>query len=444
MDGVAARAKASTPAAERARRRVNLVAEVLERRSDRVMVVVCVLLTVVGAAAAVHEGKTLKFFDERQYVQIAGNLAHHGVFSINGHTPTAYRPPTWPLFLGLLRFLGAGVVAMRVVNVLLLVAAVFILYRVVSRWTRPIVGIAAGVLVACYPLLVYTATTLYPQTSALLLLVVVLWLVGREGSRPAVELALAGIALGVLVLDVTTFAYLLPFLPLFSPRRRVAYLKGLGLVAAGTILVIGVWTVRNEIALHHLFFVSTNGGTNLLLGNSPHAGADTGVSANIAVYTEHAAHLSGEVAQNNYYQHEALSWITHHPTSAAHLYVLKLLNFFNSDNTLATAGAGSSLQGALLTAYYAVLGMLLVARVALWSRVRWHWLSGWCLAVYLVGAVVSAVFFTRVRLRGPYDVLLIIAIAPLACLLFTDRGSPDSGSEDLALVPEATSVDSRA
>jgi 4-amino-4-deoxy-L-arabinose transferase-like glycosyltransferase len=398
-------------------RSVNL----LEERGDRVMLAVCAMLAVASGVVAVHEGSTLKFDDESQYTAIADNLVSHGTFSLTGQGPTAYRPPVWPMFLALLRLLGAGVVTMRVANVLILTITVFVLYRVVAGWTRPLVGILAGLLVAGCPLMVYTATTLYPQTLAGLLLVVVLWLVRRNGRHPILDLAGAGVVFGLLVLDVTTFIYLLPFLPLFRPSRTSLYLRGLTLLTAGTVLIVGLWSVRNVLEFHHLFFVSTNSGVNLLLGNSPHAGADTGVSADIAQYTEHARLLSGEVAQNAYYQQEAISWIVHNPGRAAELYALKFLNFFNSSNQLATAGVGSGSQGAVLTAYYALLWVLLVARLALWRRLPWKSLTSWCLAMYFVGALVSAVFFTRVRLQGPFDLLLIIALAPLAGILISPR-----------------------
>lgn len=407
----------------------------VEERSERVMLAVCGLLAVVSVAFAVHEGSTLKFADERQYVAIADNLASHGTFSLTGNGPTAYRPPTWPMFLGLLRLLGANVVTMRVVNVLILTVTVFVLYRVVAGWTRPLVGILAGLLVAGYPLLVYTATTLYPQAMAGLLLVVVMWLVRRNGRRPNLNLAAAGVVFGLLVLDVSTFVYLLPFLPLFRPNRTTSYLRGLALFFAGAVLMVGAWTLRNVVDFHHIFFVSTNSGVNLLLGNSPHAGADTGVSVDIARYTAHASRLPGEVAQNVYYQHEAISWIIHDPGRATHLYALKLLNFFNSSNKLATPGVGSGLQRALLTASYALLGVLLVVRLALWRRIPWKSLTAWCLAMYFVGALESAVFFTRVRFRGPFDLLLIIAIAPLASILIgPGRPSESGGLEGSPLV----------
>jgi 4-amino-4-deoxy-L-arabinose transferase-like glycosyltransferase len=417
----------------------------LERRADRVMGAVCLVVALVGIGVAVHQGSTLKFFDERQYLVLGDSLAHHGSFSLTGHGPSAYRPPTWPLMVGVMRLLGAGVVTMRMVDVLLLVVTVFVLYRITTAWTRPVVGIAAGLLVACDPLLIYTSTTLYPQTSAGLLLVVVLWLAGRNGSRPILELALAGVAAGVLVLDVSTFVYLLPFLPLFLRNRATPYATGLVAVVLGAALVVGAWTIRNYVELHHLFFVSTNGGVNLLLGNSPHAGADTGVSADISVYTAHAQHLHGEVAQNSYYQRQALLWIRQHPGTAVHLYVLKFLNFFNSSNTLATAGAGSSAQGLVLTAYQVLLVAMLVARLVLWRRITWRWLTTWTVAMYLIGALFSAVFFTRVRFRGPYDILLTIAIAPLAAIAVRRDLSPEDlrdgtdscdqrrGSEDPAL-----------
>jgi 4-amino-4-deoxy-L-arabinose transferase-like glycosyltransferase len=387
----------------------------------------CALVTLVGAAYAVHVGSQLRYVDEQQYYAIAGNVAHHGMFSLDGRTATAFRPPAWPLFLAILRFLGANVVMMRIANVIILAATAYLMYRLLSRVSRPSAGVAAAILCGAYPLLVYTATTLYPQTLAGFLLVLTIWLWTRPGPRSWARMAVIGAVAGVLILTVSTFAYLVLLLPLLQlGRSRPSlreYLRSTACVLLGAALIIIPWTIRNETQFGHVFFVSSNQGYNLLLGNSPHAGADTGVSSNISQYGTHASAIQNEVARDNYYRDQALSWIGHHPEQAAWLYVEKLGNFFSSANRLATEGEGSPAQGALLTLAYGVLVVLTVARILWRRRLPLTGLDRWCLLAYGVGAVLSAVFFTRVRFRGPYDLLLIVVAAPVLAELASRLGN---------------------
>jgi hypothetical protein len=100
-----------------------------------------------------------------------------------------------------------------------------------------------------------------------LLLVMVLWLVRRNGHRAILGLLGAGVVFGLLVLNGTSFVYLLPFLRLFRPNRTIRYFRVLAVLFAGAVLVVGTWTVRNFINFHHIFFVSTNGGIKPLSGH---------------------------------------------------------------------------------------------------------------------------------------------------------------------------------
>lgn len=390
------------------------VAGWVEPRAHRLLGGWLAVVALVGSAYAVHVGSTLRYSEEQQYLTLADNIRKHAIYSLDGRGPTAYRPPLWPLVLAVGRLLGAGVVELRILDVGLLVVAVALAYGVGAALAGPLGGLLAAVLTGAYPLLVYTATTLYPQTLALLLLTLVLWLLRPGTTASWRRLILAGVVVGLLVLTVSTFAYLVPLVALVHRGGWRQWATRTAVVLLGFAVVVGAWTVRNERAEHHLFFVASNSGFNLLLGNSEHAGADTGVDANITRYTDHGGTIGDEVVRDNYYRDQALHWIGTHPASAAWLYARKTLNFFNSANRLSTTGKTSLAQGVVLTGYY----------VGLLALLAWRWWRRHCvpfdrfevvvLVLYGLGALLSAVFFTRTRFRAPFDVLVVVAVARLA------------------------------
>ncbi|MDQ3898194.1 MAG: hypothetical protein M3326_13290, partial [Actinomycetota bacterium] len=133
------------------------------QRSRLLIALMCATVVVLGLGYSLHLGSAMAFQDERDYVRIADNLAQKGMFSLDGVHPTAARPPGWPLTLAPLRMIGLPIPALRMVNVVLLAACLFLLYLILERAWSPIVGLvgaAAGIL---YGLFFYTAETLYPQ-----------------------------------------------------------------------------------------------------------------------------------------------------------------------------------------------------------------------------------------------------------------------------------------
>ena len=89
---------------------------------------------VAGTAYSIILGPELVYSDERQYYQITRNIiAGHG-FSLDGLTPTAYRPPGYPLFLLLPLSVNDSVHTARIVNFVLLIGAMGFLHALVRRY----------------------------------------------------------------------------------------------------------------------------------------------------------------------------------------------------------------------------------------------------------------------------------------------------------------------
>lgn len=76
----------------------------------------------------------------------------------------------------------------------------------------------------------------------------------------------------------------------------------------------------------------------------------------------------------------------------------------------------------MLVTYYPLLALMLL-RLMLRRRVPVSPFEGYLLALYLLGALVQAVFFTRIRFRVPFDLLLIALDALFLSYLIEPRSA---------------------
>jgi hypothetical protein len=103
----------------------------------------------------------------------------------------------------------------------------------------------------------------------------------------------------------------------------------------------------------------------------------------------------------------AIDWITANPGAATRLYFAKLVNYFNFRNELTTATEKKSWQDWSIFATYYPLLIIALVRLALFRRYPISGLEWFLYAIYFGNGVFSAVFFTRVRFRIPFDLILV-------------------------------------
>ncbi len=401
------------------------------------------LVLAAGAVYSRHLGPVLRFGDEVGYYDVAHNLRTRGWYSEDGLTTTAYRAPGYPLVLCALMWLGVGIPGMRVVNFLALAGSLAVADALLRRHGYGGAGLLAAVMLAAYPVLFYTAGTLYPQTLGVFFLLLTVLLASRDTSRGGNSwraCAEAGAASGFLVLLIPS---MLPMLPVFAllPRMlgRARPGRGAAIFLAGAALLVAPWTLRNAVAFHRFIPISTNGGINLLLGNSEHAGPDTGYMADISRYTRVGRRMN-ELDRDTFYRRAALAWIAHHKARAAALYVGKFLNDFDYHNRMDTGGVTSEFTDVLLLVSYGPLLLLWLLRWGLARAYPPSPLERFLALAYLASALLTALFFTRIRFRLPFDALLICADAVfLRAIWRSRRPGMASGGENPVTPPDAFS-----
>lgn len=390
----------------------------VDRRAARIATVVGAGYAVAGIGYAIALGDRLRYFDEQVYVGLAADLvAGHG-YTLDHVHPTAYRPPGYPFLLAGVDALGGGIVAMRLLGVAALVGLVWLAYRFGVLVHGRVAGALAATATGCYPLLVFTAGTLYPQVHAAFLLLLGLYLALR-GTAPDNHarrwryLVGAGVSFGLLILAVPTFGpSVLAVAGWLAWRHRRAAVRPVAVLLLVTAVLPAAWAVRNAATLHAFVPVSTNNGVNLLLGNSEHATAGGGRVVDISAYEAQARDRGlSEVEQDAFYREQATAWIRAHPADAAVLYAGKVVNNFNYRNELATSGQNSAARDLVSALSFYPLLLLFALRLVPGRRRPMTSLERLLICVVLGNVLLLAVFYTRLRFRVPLDAVMIISSA---------------------------------
>ena len=385
-------------------------------------------------AYALRTGAPLRYADEGQYVDIATSLKNGQGFQIDG-SPTAFRPPAWPLLLAVFLALGLPVSLLTMISAGAMIAAAVVAAMVGVTISRSSWGALAGVAVLAYPVNIYTAVTLYPQAFATLL-VLTLWLVALvltddravEGRRRVVLYLVLGLVASLLALSVPTLAFTgLAVVVWVVFAARGDRIPAASYVFSALLIPIAVWVVRNIVTLGAPVPLSTSTGFNLLIGNNPTATGSSGVAVDISGPLRTASTMN-EVEADAYLRGSALDWIIHHPVDSTVLYAAKVANYFSPYNEPVTASQGSSAQRLIAYLSCTVLVLLVVMRLLLRRRLPLVRTECLFLGLFLLNALVMAMFFTRTRFRQPLDNILLIeaaiAIALIIGLISASRRNP--------------------
>jgi hypothetical protein len=159
-------------------------------------------------------------------------------------------------------------------------------------------------------------------------------------------------------------------------------------------------------------FVSTNSGENLLLGNSENTTPNAGTTADISRYKAQARGMD-EIERDRFFQAQALAYIRAHPLESLQLYSLKVLNYFNFRNELVTRSESSLARDLVVLFSYGTLLIVFLFRLVLVKLVPPTPFELLLILLYFSSALVTALFFTRIRFRVPFDFGLIMVVAIL-------------------------------
>ena len=364
-----------------------------------------------GIVYSFHLENSIRYFpDEAEYVLLARNLVSQRIYSLDGLQPTAYRPPGYPAVLSVLTLVGADILHFRILNFIFLAGCVYLIGQILFQQGFPLAAIFGSLLVVTYPVLFYTSGTLYPQPLAAFLFLFLIRIFTRE-DVPSLDFILGGVVCGLLVLTVPTFLFAIFVVwGWFWVYGKFPHVKSYLLTLAIAILIIGIWTGRNYSVFGSLFFVSTNSGENLLIGNSENTTPNAGTTVDISSYLKNSVGL-GEVERDRYLSGQAINYITTHPVASLKLYLQKVINYFNFRNELVTVSEASRVRDILMIFSYGPLITVFFLRILLIKKIKPTPVEILFILLYILSALITAIFFSRIRFRLPFDYLVIMVVA---------------------------------
>lgn len=294
--------------------------------------------------------------------------------------PTAHMPPFAPALLAALYVLLGPTLLAGYVSWLVFIALAGVMYAMLpwlaDRLGLPpmagLLGGLAGALMLRFPAYVE------PLTAICIGLMQVAFLrrftSGPAGARASV---LLGLALGLSFLAAPTLLPvalgLLAFELLWRPPPRPW--RGAALVLLGMALACAPWTFRNHRALGGLFFVRSNFGLELRMGNHEGAGANLELSArggterhprSSALEARKVQQL-GELEYMRLAGREAAGWIREHPAAFLRLTGLRVIQFWLGpvDDALMALGISALTALSALGTWRALPGLSTPQRAAL-------------------------------------------------------------------------------
>jgi 4-amino-4-deoxy-L-arabinose transferase-like glycosyltransferase len=347
--------------------------------------------------------------DALDYDTLGWQLAQGKGYTNSDGEPTAYRPPVYPVVIGLIYFVaGHDPVWVRWVQAFIgawTCVLVYLLTRSVFKH-----GILAGLVAAMYPpLIVSTAEILTETLFAILLLAAVYLVVSKNDQWWRIT---AGVTLGIALLTRPLAVFFLPFLGywMFANGAR----KDLVFVLLGFVLVMAPWTARNYARLGAFVPLANIGG--LALYNSyivPPGGFGFNSLDGVG---EAYFQIESETERSRYLVGRTMKFITQNPLQAVKLGALKLLHLvYPFDGYWSAVSFGSK--------YNVFWGMIVSFALFGWAksekrRSRDVQLLGLLLLSFLIG---SLVFYGSPRFRLPLEPILISLAAAGMHRLFAAR-----------------------
>ncbi len=395
----------------------------LDTHQNTIIHCIALFFLTAGLGYSYYLGDELRFPDEKQYFEIAQNIAAGNGYSIDGNEPTAIFPPVYPHFLAFFKKMGAPIFVLRYLNFILLALSVYVIRSIIQQEKGKPGAALSAVLLAGYGVLFYTAGTLYTQTIyTLTLLGIIRLVISRDFNYPKTVLLGLFSALIIMIHPTGVFIPPLVVIWLFYPRNYHIIGKGV-LAALVAVACISIWSYRNYTVFDRFIPITSHGGDTLYIGNNPHTSLTSWYNYIYEDYYIEANKLS-EPEQNGYYIRKTIEFWTQHTGDAIQLYFMKLLDYFNYRNNLCISSEFSAVREVIMFVTYYPLLTCLVLRLLFAGKIPLSRTESLLVSIYLISALFHSFFLPRIRFRLPYDAVLISHIGIMLALVkhhFPDR-----------------------
>lgn len=264
------------------------------------------------------------------------NIWKYGEYAFQLGTPTARRPPIYPLFLSGVYFLfGHSYLAVRIIQSIIGGLTCLVIYFIGKKTVNKNVGFIAATISVFYPFFIYYTGYLLVETLfTFLLAVAVYWLIISAEKPDWRNLALSGIFTGLAALcKPTAFAFLpfsvLGFLVIMGIRKVSTY-RNIAFFLIFFIITLSPWVSRNYIVFKRIIPSATHLGSALLdgslLSDAQHQWRMEQEEQTNPILLK--GKELNEIERNDYYTKEALTFIKQNPKYMMKLAVWKFFKFW--------------------------------------------------------------------------------------------------------------------
>jgi hypothetical protein len=404
-------------------------------RPSAAAILIAVLVATVARGAACWHYRANLSDDRDAYLVLAEGLHSGRGFSVpNSTRPTAYRPPLYPLILAPLSGAHRDALIAALHIALGGATAAAVVWLAAVSGLNPRRQLAAGLIVAIDPLLVYYSSLPMTETLATALCAGLLAFAAAacKSNVPIQQKLFGTIAsglFGLCVLCRPTFWAFAMFAMAFGAWQ---FLRGRPIPGAGdlrrrgidwllgsilTLAIVLPWPIRNWNALGTPILTTTHGGYTLLLGNNEayyrevidqpwgtiwDGAHGPGLLAwNEATETEMTKDgVTGEIARDRWMSNKARATIRHEPLTFLKACARRFASFWSLQPRGDSASDASSLTQRAVGLYYAALWTALI--LGLWRA----WRRGGCaieLSSLMLAAFVAVhlIYWTDARMRAP-------------------------------------------
>ena len=406
------------------------------RRPWLLVAAICGLALLARVIYVLTLGPAIAWYDGEHYSRLAAGQVQTGRYDNERGHPSAFWPPGYPFLLAAVyRFFGVNVTAVRLAQCLIGAAGVGMVQRIARRVVDPASTWLAALAAALYPLFIYSAGAFFPVTLLIALMAgVVLFVLLALERRSAVAALTAGALAGwegltngstllALLLVAPWMAWAIAPVPGAAPgddggwggaAPRAGRRGGVGLALLYLLpltLIVGGWTLRNQLVLGRPVIVSCNAGYNVWLGNYPGVQASTGNRMDQPGMNEEAARIwsqtGGEAVRDRAFSRRALAYIRADLPRFLRLSLQKGLGLW----ALYAEPMTENRPRMRLEKLASILsyGVLLPFALAwLFLTLRRNRISALILILFLSFTLVHAVSLSKVRYRLPLDSFVII------------------------------------
>jgi Flp pilus assembly protein TadD/4-amino-4-deoxy-L-arabinose transferase-like glycosyltransferase len=260
-----------------------------------------------------------------------------------------FQAPFYPYFLAAVYSVSNNSIqVVRIIQIFLDILSVILVFRITLNLFNHKSAIIAGFTMAVYPVMIFHTGLILKTTLNTFFATLMLWLLleRRVKIKTGARLVLLGLVTGYASATQGSVLLQIPLLGLWVVvesgwRKPRVWITRILWFCIGLILSIGPFTARNYRVSGRFVLLTSQGGANFYLGNSPYSDGTSKRPPRIRVTPEHEEadfHREAERAlgrkltpdeAGKYWRNEALRWIRDNPYEAVLLQLRKLGLFWN-------------------------------------------------------------------------------------------------------------------